>query len=177
MNLKELIKESNSLADDLIPEDEVKSFVNDAIALIGQDQYATFPSLEDMEDVPVIPDKWQRMLIIPYTVGRIKQKDSSQFEWEGGYSQFYANIAEFSTTYRIPKQYLDLEYPSTISVNGQPYEIESGDTLYIISERENVSVSQLLSENEDNLRFVNTSYNDDVSNFKPHFWSWGGEEW
>lgn len=171
MRLEQLITEANSLSDDLIPDDEVKAFVNDAIALIGQDQYATFPSLESMDDEPVFPDKWQRMLIIPYVVGRIKQKDSSQFEWEGGYGQFYANIVEFSTSYSVPLQYLDLEYPGEITINGTPYHYESGDTIHIIAERMQVPVDELLAENEGNLTFINPTYNDKASNFEPKFWS------
>ena len=115
MNLKKLIDLANSLADDLIPDEEVKEFVNDAIAAINIEVGANFPSLENMDDEPVFPEKWQRMLIVPYAKARIKEKDSSQFEWAVAYEQFFENLLLFKTNYHIPDEYKDENSQGTIS--------------------------------------------------------------
>lgn len=107
MNLRQIIDHANNLSDDMLPDDEVIGFVNDAIAAINIEVNADFPYLYDMEDAPVFPEKWQRMLIIPYVKARIKEKDSSKFEWEIGYEQFFANLADFKNKYDIPEEYKD----------------------------------------------------------------------
>lgn len=124
MTLEELIEAANSLADDLIPEDEVQEFVNDAIAAINVEVGANFPFLLENEDVPAFPEKWQRMLIIPFTKGRIKEKDSSQFEWEVAYEQFFANLESFKVQYEIPDDYKDPNSNSSIGpsiLENKPY--------------------------------------------------------
>lgn len=122
MNLEKLIQLSNDLADDQIPVEEVKEFVNDAIAAINIEVKANFPSLENMEDEPVIPEKWQRMLIIPYAKARIKEKDSSQFEWEVGYEQFFENLSLFKANYKIPEEYRDEGSNEALNIlNYPPY--------------------------------------------------------
>lgn len=108
LSLQNLIDESNNLADDFLSVDEVKGFVNDAMSAINIEVNTNFPVLIDLEDTPVFPEKWQRMLLIPFIKGRIKEKDSSQFEWEAGYEQFFTNLAEFKTKYIIPEEYKDL---------------------------------------------------------------------
>lgn len=105
MNLKQLIDEANNLADDFLTEDEAKNFINDAIAAINIEANTDFPFLETMSDEPAFPEKWQRMLIIPYAKGRIKEKDSSHFEWQEGYEQFYANLQLFIRDYEVPDEY------------------------------------------------------------------------
>lgn len=115
MNLSELIVAANSLADDLIPDNEVKEFVNDAIAAINIEVGSKFPSLEEMNDEPPFPEKWQRMLIVPYAKARIKEKDSSQFEWEIGYEQFFENLILFKNKYEIPEEYKDTDSGATVS--------------------------------------------------------------
>lgn len=107
LTLERLIAEANNLADDMLTNDEVQGFVNDAIAAINIEMPANFPFLYALEDMPVFPEKWQRMLIIPFVKGRIKEKDSSQFEWEVAYEQFFVNLEEFKTKYEVPEEYQD----------------------------------------------------------------------
>lgn len=107
MTLEQLIQLACDLADDQLPDDEVKEYVNDAIAAINIEAGANFPFLVGMEDEPAFPEKWQRMLIVPFAKARIKEKDSSQFEWEVAYEQFYENMDLFKTTYTIPEEFLD----------------------------------------------------------------------
>lgn len=108
MNVKEIIEHVNNLADDLLPSSEVLGYVNDAIAAINIEVDADYPLIEPygFEYVEIdLPEKWIRMLIIPYVKGRIKEKDSSQFEWESGYEQFFTNMHEFAAKYKIPEKY------------------------------------------------------------------------
>lgn len=125
LTLEQIIKEANNLADDFLTNDEIKGFVNDAISAINIEVNANFPFLYELEDEPVFPEKWQRMLIIPFVKGRIKEKDSSQFEWEIGYEQFFANLAEFKMGYRIPEEYKDNDSTGHITektiINNVPY--------------------------------------------------------
>ena len=125
LTLEQIIKEANNLADDMLTDEEVRGFVNDAISAINIEVNADFPFLHEDEDIPVFPEKWQRMLIIPFVKARIKEKDSSQFEWEAGYEQFFANLAEFKTKYEVPEEYQDIESLGAVSkqsiLNNVPY--------------------------------------------------------
>lgn len=123
LTLQQLINEANNLADDFLNVEEVKGFVNDAIAAINIEVDANFPFLEELEDEPAFPEKWQRMLIIPFVKARIKEKDSSQFEWEIGYDQFFANLAEFKTKYEIPEEYRDTESKGQVSDESIVYNV------------------------------------------------------
>lgn len=115
MILSKIIEEANNLADDMLPNEEIIGFVNDAISAINIEVNAEFPFLYDLEDSPAFPEKWQRMLIIPFVKGRIKEKDSSQFEWEVAYEQFFVNLAEFKLKYAIPEEYKSDDTVSMIS--------------------------------------------------------------
>lgn len=123
MNLQQIIDEANNLGDDFLTNEEVTGFVNDAIAIINIETKANFPFLEDENDEPAFPEKWQRALIIPFVKGRIKEKDSSQFEWEVAYDQFYVNLDHFKTDYPIPEEYKDEEARSLYGteLNNVPY--------------------------------------------------------
>lgn len=125
MNLEKLIELGNSLADDQIPVEQVHEFVNDAIAAINIEVGSKFPMLTEMTDEPVIPEQWQRMLLVPYTKARIKEQDSSQFEWEIGYEQFFENLLQFKKQYDIPEEYVDTEIKGNISkgsiLDNKPY--------------------------------------------------------
>ena len=164
----EIIRLANSLADDQIGDDEVLAFVNDALAEIGRETNASFPVLETKYDEPVIPDKWQRILLVPYAKARIKEKDSSQFEWEAAYSQFYNNLTDFRSSYVIPDAYKDLEGGSSIIVGGENMVVDSGDTLATIAKQNQTTVDALISENP-HLKFA-TSYSESSILTRPGFW-------
>lgn len=110
LQLSELVKLVNTLADEQESQDMVAGFINDAIAKINIRLKANFPFLNKAEDVPVFPEKWQRALLIPFGVGRLKQWDSSQFEYTDAYSEFLANLDEMAASYVVPDEYKD---PST----------------------------------------------------------------
>lgn len=108
MQLSQIIEEVNELADEQESPTVVTTFINDAIAKINIECESNFPSLSaTSDDEPAFPEKWQRTLLIPFAVGRIKQRDSSQFEYSDAYSQFFDNLAEFKMKYTIPDIYLD----------------------------------------------------------------------
>src|SRR5699024_437373 len=103
---------------DLLAGDELKvsdavSFINDGVSAVNVGVGATFPLLEDAKDELVLPEEWQRMLIVPYAKGRIKEMQSEHpSTWEVAYNTFYDNLAIFKDTYVIPDEYKQHEYSS-----------------------------------------------------------------
>lgn len=112
MNITEIVSHVNLLADEDYPLNEVRPFINDAIARVNIDCYSSFPllNLDDVE-FTALPDKWILALFIPFIVGRLKQKDSSQFEYGDAYAEFMANLTLFKTNYTIPEEYKDPDVP------------------------------------------------------------------
>ena len=109
MNVSDLIREINDLSDENEQPASVLAWINDAIAKINIELGANFPYLtvDDMSVSPAFPEQWQRGLLIPYGVGRIKQKDSSQFEYTDAYNEFLENLNKMKTKYTVPDQYKD----------------------------------------------------------------------
>lgn len=110
MNLIEIIDQANTIADEDLDTDVVVGFLNDAVARINVECEANFPyfSMQDTDsEYPGFPEKWQRTLLVPFVVGRIKQTDSSQFEYNDSYSEFVSNILQFKAMFRIPEEYKD----------------------------------------------------------------------
>ena len=110
MNASQLIDEINELSDELEPNNIVLGFINDAIAKINIECDADFPFIridELNDDIDFIPEKWLRTLIIPFGVGRIKQRDSSQFEYTDAYTEFMENLEDFRNKVEIPEEYKD----------------------------------------------------------------------
>lgn len=58
-------------------------------------------------DYEAFPEKWQRVLFIPFTVGRVKQVDSSQFEYSDSFKEFIANLETFRVKFEVPDEYKD----------------------------------------------------------------------
>jgi hypothetical protein len=109
VNLSEIVNRINILADEQESMDMVAGFVNDAIAKINIRLKANFPSLVLATDEPIFPEKWQRALLIPFGVGRIKQWDSSQFEYTDAYNEFLANLEDMAAQYVVPELFKDRE--------------------------------------------------------------------
>jgi hypothetical protein len=107
-----LVKHINLVSDEDFEFTEVLAFINDAIAKINIECGAVFPFIDIEFDQPVdeytaISDTWQRMLFVPFSAGRIKENDSSQFEYTDWYGQFDLNLREFESKVVIPDEYLD----------------------------------------------------------------------
>lgn len=116
MEVMRLINHINLVTDEDFEIMEVIGFINDAIAKINVRTKANFPFIPDdlpkenmyqFEEYDAIPDTWQRMLFVPFAAGRIKENDSSQFEYLDWYQQFQVDLEEFKGSYDIPEEYLD----------------------------------------------------------------------
>lgn len=107
-----LVSHINLAADEDFEFAQVLAFVNDAIAKINIECGAKFPYIDlefdqPLDEYPALNDTWQRALFVPYAVGRIKENDSSQFEYTDWYAQFDLNMDKFQSKYPIPEEYLE----------------------------------------------------------------------
>lgn len=112
MNVIEIIQNANSIADEEVATDKAIHFVNDAIARINVKCDSKFPffSLNEVsKEYEGFSETWQRALLVPFTLGRIKQTDSSQFEYSDAYGEFQDNLIEFKSKYKIPDKYKTVE--------------------------------------------------------------------
>ena len=121
MEIMKLYNHINLATDEDFELMEIIGFINDAIARINVKMGALFPMVEDdlpntdmyrFEEYDAIPDHWQRMLFVPFAAGRIKENDSSQFEYSDWYAQFEHNLQEFYDKYEVPLVYTDLTVKS-----------------------------------------------------------------
>lgn len=108
MLVTDIIHEANELADEQESPRLVLGFMNSAISKINIECDSIFPSLTLEDDADLLfPEKWQLGLLIPFCVGRIKQRDSSQFEYTDAYQEFMDNLKDFKSKYNIPEEFLD----------------------------------------------------------------------
>lgn len=164
MKTTELIAAANGLSDETETNVTVLEFLNDAMALINEAANAGFPylNLTETTNAPLIPEKWQRMLLIPFAVGRIKQKDSSQFEYSDAYSEFKDNLVTFKHKYNVPTIYKSLVSGETIFLaDDTTYEVQEDDTLQSIATDKSMTTADLLAANE-TLYYVKDGIDSDV---------------
>ena len=115
MELQKLFGHINLVSDEDFETMQLIGFVNDAIAKINIEIGTIFPEIDDtlpeqmyaMEEYTAFPDKWIRALLVPFAAGRIKENDSSQFEYVDWYRQFDFNLEKFRTSYQVPPEYMD----------------------------------------------------------------------
>jgi hypothetical protein len=111
MLVSEIVEHASTLSDEEgFNTDEAVGYFNDAIAKINTFCKANFPFVSTFDldfEYPGFPEKWQRVLIIPFIVGRIKQKDASQFEYADSYAEFISNLVDFKAEYVIHDSYKD----------------------------------------------------------------------
>lgn len=115
MEFPQLMTHINRVTDEDFELYDMLGFINDAIQKINIEVGAIFPEIDEtlpeklyeQEEYVAIPDKWIRMLIVPFAAGRIKENDSSQFEYIDWYSQFDLNLERFKTDYKIPEEFID----------------------------------------------------------------------
>lgn len=108
MNLTEIVAHANNIAEESISVSVASGYINDAIAKINVQCKASFPFVNENapgESYTAFDETWQRTLLVPFVVGRIKQMDSSQFEYSDAYSEFMANLEKFEQNYTIPTEY------------------------------------------------------------------------
>lgn len=129
MNVSELIESVNTLTDESLPPNQIVGFLNDALAKINAEVSANFPyfSLKDQDQEPVFSEKWQRLLLIPFAAAKVKQMDSSQFEYQDLYQQFFIELAEFKAKYTVPDEYKDTSVSESYPPSFVGHIFEGGD--------------------------------------------------
>lgn len=167
----ELIQESNELADENESNATVLGFLNQAIAKINIELNCEFPYLElTNEDAPVFPERWQRTLLIPFAVGRIKQKDSSQFEYSDAYGEFLDNLDNFRQKYNVPIIYRILSSNQNIILEDETIFVTGdNDTFYSIAQMFDMDAWTLASLNrqvQEDEESIQASYLREP----PHYW-------
>lgn len=109
MILSDFIAHANDIADESESNRTITNFLNDAIAKVNAECSANFPFMDyailDAE-VP-LPETWVRVILLPFAAGRIKTKDSSQFEYSDLYAEFMTGLANFKASYIIPDEFKD----------------------------------------------------------------------
>lgn len=109
MDIGTLTTTVNTISEESFTSDQVTMFANDALARINIESQANFPfyATSDPADYTAFPEKWQRALVIPFVMGRIKQVDSSQFEYTDSFKEFMSNLVLFKAKFPIPDAYKD----------------------------------------------------------------------
>ena len=109
MILSEFVAHANDISDESESIRTITGFLNDGLAKINAECKANFPFMDytavDTE-IP-LPETWVRAVLLPFAAGRIKTKDSSQFEYSDLYAEFQNGLSLFRTNYRIPDIYKD----------------------------------------------------------------------
>lgn len=132
MEFPKLMTHINRVTDEDFELLDMIGFINDAIQKINVEAGTIFPVIDDtlptklyeQEEYTAIPDKWISMLIVPFAAGRIKENDSSQFEYLDWYRQFDMSLERFKTDYRVPEEFIDPD-----SQNGR-YEDDFSNNIY-----------------------------------------------
>lgn len=110
MDLAALLSIIRRLSDEQGESSEnIVDFLNDAVAKVNIECSTLFPffDLQVSTFQHPIPVSWQRALFIPFGVGRVKQKESSQFEYSDSYNEFLTNLDQFKLKYTVPTEYQD----------------------------------------------------------------------
>lgn len=175
MNVTQLIAAVNSLGDDQIDDNTIMSWLNDAIAEINKEADCQLPFFTSVSDTPIINETWQRLLLIPFAVGRMKQQDSSKFEYDDHYMKFQDNLSTFVMQYEIPLQYRNLVTGSIFSLpNGSRYKVASYETLGTIATANSTTVQAILDANPNGeVQYQGNGYNSSIYN-EPTFPFMGG---
>lgn len=120
MNLSQLIEKVNDLSDEYHESKIVTAFLNDAISKINIEAGANFPYLnltDSNTEYAGFPEKWQMTLLVPFAVGRGKQKEGSQFEYSDAYNEFVNNLTVFRSKYKIPEEYQDTDELRVVTID------------------------------------------------------------
>lgn len=176
MILSTAIQEVNYLIDDSLPPEQITAWINDCLSQIGTATGATFPEVVLTNDIELpIPNKWQRLLVIPFASARAKQQDSSQFEYADLYAQFTSNLDEFVMQYKVPVKYKELKPEQELTFPDlSTYTTVSGDTLYQVALDNSVTVQDIIDNTEEITYECASSEESNVYEEPPYEW-WGSE--
>lgn len=114
MKLKDIISQTNILLDESFTNTEVIGWINAGLNDLAASVGANFPELtvSDMENSPVIPAKYHRLLVL-YAASKGKEKDSSIGEAQNFLAQYEAGKQQFVATYVVPDIYKDSDAVGT----------------------------------------------------------------
>lgn len=131
--VKEWVTKVNNLSDETTSTDIVVDWLNNAIAKVNAEAVANFPFLTatNLDDTPAFPEKWQYLLLLPYATARIKQMDSSQFEYGDLFAEFNRNLSSFISSYAIPEEYKDTAAATGTVTQEIIYSIEGVTTSWL----------------------------------------------
>ena len=110
MILAEFIASANDISDESESAQTITRFLNDAIAKVNAECQANYPFMDytDLNAEIQMPETWVRVMLLPFAAGRIKTKDSSQFEYSDLYAEFLDGLVTFKARYTIPDIYKDM---------------------------------------------------------------------
>lgn len=111
MKLIDVLNQANTITDESFAFSDAVHFINNAITKINVVCGAKYPiyTATDTNVILPLPDKWAQALLVPFVCFRIKQVDSSKFEFEAFYSEFLENLSLFEMKYTIPTEYVDVD--------------------------------------------------------------------
>lgn len=166
LNVRSVIDQVNSQIDDKLPDDQIINWINDALAKIATASNVIFPELDTINVYATfpIPDRWVRLLIIPFASGRAKQQDSSQFEYSEAYSQFFSDISTFTEQYQMPDDYKVLAINQDLTKpDGTTYTTANEDTLSSLAKAWSSTVQAIKDANATiTIQFVTDEFEGDV---------------
>ena len=109
MILGDFIRHANEMSDESESPETITGFLNDGLAKINAECKAAYPFMNpvDLEAQIPIPETWVRVMLLPFAAGRIKTKDSSQFEYSDLYAEFQRGLEIFKSNYTVPEDLRD----------------------------------------------------------------------
>lgn len=123
MKASEIATHANNLTDESYSFNELMGFINDGLAEINIELNANFPFVTVNDEEIAFPETWQRVTLVPYVGAKIKQKDSSQFEYMDLYGQFQKGLSTMKAKYTVPDEYKseDIQDSFAPDYTGNPY--------------------------------------------------------
>lgn len=105
MKASEIGTHANTLTDESHDFQTLLGFINDGIADINIELNTVFPFCTSSDEEIAFPEDWQRKVLVPFVAAKIKQKDSSQFEYMDLYGQFQEGLLKMKAKYLVPEEY------------------------------------------------------------------------
>lgn len=123
MKASEIATQANTLTDENHDFQTLLGFINDGLAEINIELNAAFPFCTSNDEEIAFPETWQRSVLVPYVGAKIKQKDSSQFEYMDLYNQFSINLNKMKAKYTVPDEYQSDEISDSLEPDytGNPW--------------------------------------------------------
>lgn len=105
MKASEIANQANNLTDENHDFQTLLGFINAGLAEMNIELNAQFPFVSSNDEEMPFPETWQHSVLVPYVGAKIKQKDSSQFEYMDLYGQFQKGLSTMKAKYTVPDEY------------------------------------------------------------------------